>query len=354
MAPSNGGDTTQHRTGAVDGAAVVLPDRNVSSLSDCHCERCCFGCCDRPAEPEKTDSGIRQRRKRYRKKKEILDGRGSRDTSRTDARGLGRTRTPSVTASQPEQPQDRRRLWDHGLLRVQRGRPLRRHRGAAAQGPERQQASVRAAKPTCFRVVYSLTLISLWPPLAVCREKSVEVDLAKKDGANGSYKSPSAVIAAGDASSKVPAKPQPKKPVENVDLLGLNDKPPTPLAAPVIKAPSPSKPPSPPKPETVAHAPTPAPPVKKPESPPKPTATPVTKPESPPKPVAKEQSLPKPAQPSPPKEAKTSHKTTTTTTMTMTTTMGTTTRTTTRPRSSPRSPSPRRSPPRRSPRRSER
>ncbi|KAJ8563997.1 hypothetical protein ON010_g7347 [Phytophthora cinnamomi] len=51
-------------------------------------------------------------------------------------------------------------------------------------------------------------------------EKSVEVDLAKKDGANGSYKSPSAVIAAGDASSKVPAKPQPpKKKVESVDLL---------------------------------------------------------------------------------------------------------------------------------------
>lgn len=71
------------------------------------------------------------------------------------------------------------------------------------------------------------------------REKSVEVDLAKKDSANGSYKSPSAVIAAGDASSKVPAKPQPpkKKPVENVDLLGLNEKPPTPLAAPVVKAP---------------------------------------------------------------------------------------------------------------------
>ncbi|GMF43701.1 unnamed protein product [Phytophthora fragariaefolia] len=122
------------------------------------------------------------------------------------------------------------------------------------------------------------------------REKSTGVDLAKKDGANGSYKAPSAVIAAGDAKSKVPAKPQPpkKKPVESVDLLGLNEKPPTPLAAPVVKAPSPTKP---------------AP------SPPKQAAAPVVKPASPPKPT--QTSPPKPTQTSPPKlqEVKKSPKT---------------------------------------------
>lgn len=158
-------------------------------------------------------------------------------------------------------------------------------------------------------------------------EKSVEVDLAKKDSGNGSYKSPSAVIAAADANSKVPAKPQPpKKPVENVDLLGLNEKPPTPLAAPVIKAPSPVKPPaaSPPKPEPVGQTqtlPEPSPPKPEPvenastQSPPKPEPTPATKPQSPPKPTETsppkpaKTSPPRPAQPSPPKETKTSPKT---------------------------------------------
>ncbi|EEY60291.1 uncharacterized protein PITG_12670 [Phytophthora infestans T30-4] len=126
-------------------------------------------------------------------------------------------------------------------------------------------------------------------------DKSVDV---KKEGASGSYKSPSAVIAAGDACSKVPAKPQPaKKPVENVDLLGLNDKPPTPLAAPVIKAPSPAKPtetPSPLAPAAAAQTPT----------PPEPAAAPVMKPESSPKLAGKEPSAPKPAkEPSPSKPA---------------------------------------------------
>ncbi|KAF4320001.1 hypothetical protein BBO99_00005651 [Phytophthora kernoviae] len=87
----------------------------------------------------------------------------------------------------------------------------------------------------------------------------------EKEAANGSYKSPSAVVAAADNQTKVAAKPQPqKKPVENVDLLGLNEtaKPPTPLADPVIKAPSPVKPPPSPPKEPV--------PVVKSESPPKP------------------------------------------------------------------------------------
>ncbi|KAF1777323.1 hypothetical protein GQ600_3560 [Phytophthora cactorum] len=106
-------------------------------------------------------------------------------------------------------------------------------------------------------------------------EKAID---AKKEDANGSYKSPSAVIAAGDATTA------PKKPVESVDLLGLNDKPPTPLAAPVIKAPTPPKPtqaPSPPKPAAAAQAPT----------PPEPAAAAVVKPESPPKPAEKEPSI---------------------------------------------------------------
>uniref|UniRef100_H3H4I4 Uncharacterized protein n=1 Tax=Phytophthora ramorum TaxID=164328 RepID=H3H4I4_PHYRM len=148
-------------------------------------------------------------------------------------------------------------------------------------------------------------------------EKSVEVDLAKKDGANGSYKSPSAVVAAGDV-SKVPAKPQPpkKKPVEDVDLLGLNEKPPTSMDAPVAKAPTPPKPAPPPTAEApVVKAPTPPKPalpptaeapVVKARTPPKPAPPPaaeipVVKPDSPPKPT--ETSPPKPAKTSPPKPA---------------------------------------------------
>ncbi|CAI5725895.1 unnamed protein product [Peronospora destructor] len=85
-------------------------------------------------------------------------------------------------------------------------------------------------------------------------ENSGDVDLAKKEGANGSYKSPSAVVAAGDATSKVSAKPQlPKEAVESVDLLGLNDTTSTQLAAPMTKAPSVPKPTS-----TVEPAPTPS------------------------------------------------------------------------------------------------
>uniref|UniRef100_A0AAV1TQ60 Uncharacterized protein n=1 Tax=Peronospora matthiolae TaxID=2874970 RepID=A0AAV1TQ60_9STRA len=64
-------------------------------------------------------------------------------------------------------------------------------------------------------------------------DNSIDVDPVKKEGsASGSYKSPSAVVAAADVNTKVPTKPQPvKKPVENVDLLGLDDEAPTPLRA---------------------------------------------------------------------------------------------------------------------------
>ncbi|RMX63013.1 hypothetical protein KXD40_005984 [Peronospora effusa] len=134
-------------------------------------------------------------------------------------------------------------------------------------------------------------------------ENSVDVDLAKKEGANGSYKSPSAVVAAGDSTSKVSTKPQlPKKAVESVDLLGLNDKESTPLAAPAM-APSILKPTS-----TVETVPTPS----------RPTATPVVKEaKSLQKPVAKEPlsskstktSVPERAESSSSKETKTSPKT---------------------------------------------
>ncbi|RLN94741.1 hypothetical protein BBJ28_00022160 [Nothophytophthora sp. Chile5] len=138
---------------------------------------------------------------------------------------------------------------------------------------------------------------------AYCRQKAFEaVEPVKKDGGNGSYKSPapSAVVAAAAANSKlnknkaVVANPQ--KPVKSIDLLGLDEStpegnPPTPLADPVIK------PPTPPKPTP--------PPVVKAPSPVKPTPAPVVKEPSPPKPVAKTQSPPEPAPavkaPSPPK-----------------------------------------------------
>ncbi|CAI5710211.1 unnamed protein product [Hyaloperonospora brassicae] len=70
-------------------------------------------------------------------------------------------------------------------------------------------------------------------------DKSVDVDTVKKEGsANGSHKSPSAVVAAADANAKVAAKPQPpKKPAGSSDLRGHQGETPTSMGAgaPVVK-----------------------------------------------------------------------------------------------------------------------
>ncbi|CEG39001.1 uncharacterized protein PHALS_09066 [Plasmopara halstedii] len=66
-------------------------------------------------------------------------------------------------------------------------------------------------------------------------EKALNGDASHKDVANGTHKSPSAVVAATD---NVPAKPQPCKKPEKCEL---DDTPPSPLATPVINASSPTK-----------------------------------------------------------------------------------------------------------------